>query len=310
MTKSYDSICCFRNSEYSKNKRLLWEITTSCNLDCEFCHRSNNISNGIAFKEIVKILPFIKGLDIKEIIISGGEPLLREDIFEIIKVFKAENFKVDMCSNGTNITPEVASKLREVLSEISISIDSSVSLIHDSLRNRNGAWQKTVLGIKTLQRYGLEIHTISLVNLITLNDIENTVKFLNDLGLSSIAFIGNIPIGTGFNQLVSAETQALLRSKLKKLREEYPDITINTKELIENLMKTSCKAGEYIYGLDVDMVLKPCILQGRAGGIDLKRLENRTMDVVEKLKTIKERTLQISNGQGFCPGSRLLNSKI
>ena len=104
MSNSYDSICCFRGSDHSSNKRLLWEITTTCNLSCDFCHRNRDIDYGPKIERIKEIIPFIKEISIKEIIISGGEPLLREDIYEIINTLKEEGFKIDMCTNGTTIT--------------------------------------------------------------------------------------------------------------------------------------------------------------------------------------------------------------
>lgn len=307
MTDSYDSICCFHGSGHLPNKRLLWEITTACNLSCSFCHRTNNIDYGPEIKKIKEILPFLKKVGIKEIIISGGEPLLRNDIYNILELLKKEEFKVDMCTNGTNITSDISTKLSHILSEISVSIDSYVPSKHDSMRGKKGAWYSTISGIQVLQKAGLAVHSISLVNNDSFEDIENNVKFLYEIGILSMSFIGNIPIGTKTNILISEEHQKILRATFKKMRNTYSDIVINTKELIREEGMTSCMAGENIYGLDVNLIFKPCILQRNVVGIDLKKKENLLLDVVEKFKEMRSVLQNTSSGQGFCPGSRLLN---
>lgn len=309
MKQSYDSICCFRSNN-SVNKRLLWEITTKCNLFCGFCHRTDKSSYDTDFNHIKNILPFLKQIGIKEIIISGGEPLLRGDIFMIIQTLKEEGFEVDMCTNGTMITSKIAFKLSQLLPEISVSIDSNIPSKHDLLRRKSGAWHKTVSGIRILQEYGLKVHSISLVNSSNMIDIEDTVKYLYELGIQSMAFIGYIPIGTGVNDLLSEECQMILKRKLKLLRGKYKSVAINTKELIKESSMKLCKAAQYIYGLDVNMILKPCILQRKAGGVDLIKLVNLTTDVVSsRLTQIKNEILKYNTGQGFCPGSRSINGK-
>lgn len=307
MTGSYDSICCFRGSDHSATKRLLWEITTLCNLRCDFCHRTRYVDYGANLEMIQEIIPFVKAIGIKEIIISGGEPLLRHDIIDIIMLLKEEGFQVDMCTNGTNVTSRNASQLGNILSEISVSIDSATPLIHDLLRGSVGSWNATVSGIRRLRENGLGLHSISIVNKLTFDKIEDTVRFLYEEGVSSIGFIGAIPIGAGTNDLLSEECQRALRTTFGTLRERYPNIAINTKELIRDSSMSRCMAGRLIYGLDVNMVLSPCILQSRAGGIDLKRPENRTLDAIAGLKEISRNASINSTGQGFCPGSQLLN---
>ena len=309
MSKSYDSICCFRGSDNSTDKRLLWEITTACNLSCGFCHRTSEIILGPSISQINEVVPLLKRIGIKEIIISGGEPFLRTDIFDILSLLKKEGFSVDLCTNGTLITNEIAIKLSKVLNEISVSIDSFIPAKHDLLREQSGAWKATVLGIQELIKNNLSVHSISIVNKSTISYINLTVEFLYELGVSSIAFIGNIPIGTGNNYLTSDDNQKKLKKIFKNLRNSFPNISINTKELIKDSTMNSCMAGEIIYGLDVNMIFKPCILHGKAGGIDLKIKKNLTIDVISKLKEIKRKVIDNSGiGQGFCPGSCLLNA--
>jgi len=308
MAKSYDSICCFRGSDKPSAKRLLWEITTICNLSCSFCHRTKEIDYGPDFQRIKDVLPVLKDFGIKEIIISGGEPLLRKDIFDIIDLMKNEGFDVDMCTNGTLITYDIAKKLSEYLTEISVSIDSSFPSNHDALRGKTGAFNSAISGIRSLQKFNVSVHTISIVKSSSINEIKSTVNFLAELGILSMAFIGHIPIGTGINELFTENNQKLLKNIFNELRNTYSDIAINTKELIEDSTMKSCMAGENVFGLDVKMLLKPCILHSKCGGIDINGISNDTVNVENYLRKIKENVL-ITNcsGQGICPGSKFIN---
>ncbi len=308
--RSYDSICCFRGDDSSVTQRLLWEITTRCNLGCPFCHRTIGAAGDITHTDCRTILPFLKAVGIQDVIVSGGEPLLNRDLFLLLRLLKDAGLDVDMCTNGTLVTRLVATRLKAFLTEVSVSIDSHDPAIHDALRGWPGAWQATVAGIRALQEQGLLVHTISLVNARTLGHIQRTAEFLHSLGVGSIAFIGRIPLHAGKNVLLTESHQATIVKTLALLRARHPDIPINSKELVTNATMCQCRAGHYIYGLDVNLTLRPCILLGGIGGVDLRRAEERTLDALLRLREEMGRRLACTTvGQGLCPGSRLLNGR-
>ena len=61
----FDSICCFKNTNNNKKKRVLWEVTTKCNLKCHFCHIKGKRETGPSYKEIEKILKILKSFNIR-----------------------------------------------------------------------------------------------------------------------------------------------------------------------------------------------------------------------------------------------------
>lgn len=207
-TISYDSGCCFRSTARPATRRLLWEITTRCNLSCAFCHRTPGEGHDTPLRHCQAVIPFLRRSGFRGVILSGGEPLLRIDIFDAIDLLASEGLSVDMCTNGTLVTRDVATRLSRVLSEISVSIDSYSAAVHDSLRGRRGAWEATVSGIRVLQERGLQVHTISLTNSKTIEGIAGTVDFLAELGVSSMAFIGQIRTSSGAASRLSEQHRA------------------------------------------------------------------------------------------------------
>jgi MoaA/NifB/PqqE/SkfB family radical SAM enzyme len=302
--KFFDSICCFKKSNDSK-KRLLWEITTRCNLNCPFCHAQNNVLYEPSFKLIKSIVPLLKQIGIEEIIISGGEPFLRNDIFEILLYLKRNLFEVDICTNGTLINIKRAKKLSEILSEISVSVDSFLEKKNDKYRGI-GSWEKTMHGIRCLLDCGIDVHTISILNIDTLDDIEKNISFLSKLGVKSITFIGQISVEDKFNPLISDEIQEYLKEKFKALREVYSNISINTREVFINSGFNKCFAGINLFAISADMNLYPCLLRKDLDYIDLSKNVQGIDDLFRILRT---KVHNIQDGEGICPGSKIFYYK-
>ena len=255
----YDSPCCFRSSEIKKTRRLLWEVTTRCNLSCGFCFRTPGQPGDITPEECERVIPFLNRIGIEDVIISGGEPFLLPWIMEIAHLLKSQGFSVDICTNGTKLTAETVAATGEVFSEVSVSLDSHDAKIHDALRGVPGSWERAVRGIRQLVRRGVQVHSISVVNQRTLPGIVECAKFLSSLGVKSTAFIaqGNAP-NRYFNPLCSPEID-VFRNAISEARAEYPDIQINTKGFPAR-QGFVCPAGDTVFGLDAKKALKPCIL--------------------------------------------------
>lgn len=287
MLKNYDSSCCFRSREESTMRRVCWEITTGCNLNCKFCHRygfDNKYYDVANLSETIKLL---KERHIENIIISGGEPLLQPDIFDIINILFRENFELDICSNGTLITYDIAMKLKQYLSEISISIDGYDSLRHDHMRNSPGCFNKTINGVLTLIKLGFEVHVTTVVDVTFIEQIVKMTDFLVNLGVRSVSYLGLIPINTGQNPLFNSNVQDILLEQLTVSRNKHKNISINSKQLLASA-NCKCGAGDIVWGLGVDgLQLYDCLLTRKRDG--------KTVDDIS---------------QGRCPGSFYLTRKL
>ena len=255
----YDSICCFRSREAGE-MRLLWELTTCCNLDCEFCHRTKPYKYGLSIDEISKLIPVLHEIGVSEIIISGGEPLVRKDIFDIIDLLAKEGFALDLCTNAYAIDETIASELRLRFSEISVSLDSVTEDIHNNMRNKGDAYKKTIEGIKCLLREGISVHVTVLINEVSISHMERTITFLHSIGIKSIALIGEIPVHGGEYYILHDDVQLYLATMIEMIRGKYPDLELNTKEIFPQKGYCNCPAGKTVMSIDVNGYLSPCIL--------------------------------------------------
>lgn len=142
---------------------LTWEITSECNLRCSHCYYYNQKEkfdsiNDLSTEQIMTILDDIIEMGVINIILTGGEALLRKDIFEIIHKIKANNISIKLSSNGVLITKEIAKRLSTLLNpemdDIQISLDGACDLTHDKTRGK-GNFNKTIQGIKNLVEFGI-----------------------------------------------------------------------------------------------------------------------------------------------------------
>ena len=121
---------------------VAWEITRSCNLFCAHCRGSASAaqySGELSTEECFRLIDQILEVGKPIIILTGGEPLARSDVFAIGKYAVANGLRVVMGTNGTLITEEVAAKLKEVpVSRIGISLDFPVAELQDNFRGQAG----------------------------------------------------------------------------------------------------------------------------------------------------------------------------
>lgn len=278
--KNYDGGCCFRSSPHASEVRVLWELTTSCNLLCDWCHTKNISSSILSFKNIQLGLKRLRDFKVKDIIFSGGEPLLRHDIFDILNIAKDTGFEIDLCTNATLVDDYIAKQLNNVLSEISISLDSSIEAKHDRIRGVPGCFEQTIRGIKLLKNLGLEIHIISLYCNETANNVEELLLFIDELEINSITFLGLIPIeGITTKQILSRNNRTSIINCLEKYRRMFPQIAINTKKIIKDDCGKLCSAGDSILGINSGGTLLPCIMNKTMFGIQYEEWVNSTLSL-------------------------------
>ena len=188
--------------EQHKLKDLFLELTLQCNLGCYHCGSrcEKNKQDAVPTEMLIHVLNRVKetyGIDGIRIDITGGEPLLREDFFDIMKAIHELGFHFGMTSNATLITKEVAQKLHDVgLNAIAVSIDG-VESTHDRLRGMNGAYKKAMTGIQNLIDVGgfdhLNITTV--VNHETIHELDALYDIILDIDVDSWRIAGLEPIG-------------------------------------------------------------------------------------------------------------------
>ncbi|MFC2050158.1 radical SAM protein [Chloroflexota bacterium] len=155
-----------------------WEITRSCNLLCAHCRSSStagNYEDELSAEECLCLIDRIVEVGKPVLILTGGEPLLRQDLFQIAGYAVSKGLRVVMGTNGTLITENVAAKLKETpISRVAVSIDFPTNELQDKFRGKAGAFEAAVSGIARLRQAGVEVQINSTIT-------KLNVKYLNEL---------------------------------------------------------------------------------------------------------------------------------
>lgn len=174
---------------------LFFEITDRCNLKCMHCG-SNCTSEGscLTIDDIKAALRSVSK-DKPMICLTGGEPMLHPDFFEIANCVSDMGFLWGMTTNATLIDDAAARRLKQAgLGTVSVSLDG-MEHSHDLFRRQNGAWSRAVRGLKALKNAGIEPQVTTVLHRENFRELEVLYDFLCDMGITSWRPINVEPIG-------------------------------------------------------------------------------------------------------------------
>ena len=174
-------------------------LTNRCNLKCEYCYASagdeNNKIKEMSLENYKAIFDELDEINVHRISLSGGEPFVRNDFFEILEEAGKHKFAIIINTNGTLITEEIANKLRDCrFDRICVTIDGSCSNVHDSIRGK-GSFVKAIQGVKMLQKYRLPVSTLFTLNEKNIDDLINTIRLNESLGINYMSVMVMCPTG-------------------------------------------------------------------------------------------------------------------
>ncbi len=182
-----------------KLQLVAWEITRRCNLFCDHCRAAaeDTAYEGELFtEECFGIIDSILEVGTPILILTGGEPLLRPDIFEIGKCASEKGLRVVLGTNGTVITEEIATRLAEIpIARIGVSLDFPTVELQDKFRGKSGAFESAIEGIRKARKAGIDIQinsTITKMNAPYLDELLNLA-----LELDAVAFHPFMLVPTG-----------------------------------------------------------------------------------------------------------------
>ena len=205
-------------------RMVAWEVTRSCNLACGHCRASalcGPYEGELGTKECLRILDEIAAVGKPVIILTGGEPLLRADIYEIAAYGSSLGLRMVLATNGTFVTEAVAKKLIESgIRRVSISLDGPDAASHDSFRGVPGAFAEALAGIEALKKAGLEFQintTITQVNLARIREIHDLA---HRIGAAAHQIFLLVPTGRGRELAEQAITPLAYEETLNWFYEE------------------------------------------------------------------------------------------
>lgn len=180
---------------------IAWEVTRTCNLSCVHCRASSEVgpySGELSTEEGIRFLSDIASFSQPIIIMTGGEPLLRADIFDLASHGSSLGLKMVMSSNGTMLTEEWVGKIDDAgVKRLSISLDGASSEIHDKFRMVEGAFEGAVRGIELIKKSGLEFQVNTTITQYNLSELPAIQELACRLGAAAHHIFLLVPTGRG-----------------------------------------------------------------------------------------------------------------
>lgn len=190
---------------------VAWETTRNCNLSCIHCRASAThgpYSGELDTQAAFNLLDEVASVGNPIIILTGGEPLLRNDIFDIAAYGTSKNLRMVMAVNGTLVTPQIVSRMLESgIRRISVSIDGGTEESHDSFRGVKGAFAGALEGLRNAKKAGLEFQINTTITKSNLRQIPAILKLAESIGAVAHHIFLLVPTGRG-KYLIGQEIDA------------------------------------------------------------------------------------------------------
>lgn len=183
-------------------------VTYKCNLACRFCYASCGCTKGKVEKELSTqklkdIISIIRNeAKVPSISFTGGEPLLRDDLPQLIKHAKGLGMWTNLITNGTLMTKDKADNLKKAgLDSVQISLEAADEGLHDYIVDKKGAFNKTIAGIKTLIDSEIRVHTNTTITNLNKDYLKEILLIVKDLKLDKFSMNMLMPEGSALNNL-------------------------------------------------------------------------------------------------------------
>jgi len=235
------------------------QITHRCNFKCEICDfwKIEHLKEReLTLKEIEIITDKLSAFGTLVISLAGGEPMIREDLLDIISIIARKHFPI-MITNGWYITPENARSLWTAgLQEISVSVDYAKPDAHDTQRGMPGSFNKAIEALELLNKNRSSprnrVHMISVLMEDNVDEIEELIQLSKKIGVTYMVNLYSYQRGKKNERLPKKK----LTQHLLNLKKEYPHFVSLTSYLnkIDDAILAggigNCQAGKYYMNID------------------------------------------------------------
>lgn len=204
---------------------VVWNITRTCNLKCVHCYsdsEAKSYEGEMTADEALRVLDDLAAFRVPAVLFSGGEPLIRSDIFELIAYARSKGLHVVLSTNGTLIAPEIARRLVALkLAYVGISLDSSEPEVHDRFRGVPGAFARTMQGFRNCVEAGQKVGLRLTLSRPTFENLDGVFDFIERERINRACFYHLVPTGRGKRvlDLSSAESRLAMDTILRHTRD-------------------------------------------------------------------------------------------
>ncbi len=185
----------------SKPRLIFWEVTKGCNLRCIHCRASatelsspSDLPTDRALDIITQIAAYASPI----LVLSGGEPLYRRDIFQLARFATDKGLRVALATNGTMVTKQLARRIVDAgVRRVSISLDGADALTHDTFRGIPGAFDAAVYGLRNLKQLGMSVQINMTIARHNARQLPDVLELARGLGADALHTFLLVPVGCG-----------------------------------------------------------------------------------------------------------------
>jgi SynChlorMet cassette radical SAM/SPASM protein ScmE len=215
-------------SELSAPISVFLNLTNRCNLRCLHCSASagNSLQDELSTGEWLALIQRLSELKVFKVTVTGGEPLLRPDLVELLDALGQRRIVFTINTNATLVSDELAEKLAgfRLLKALGVSLDGSSAAVHDRLRGGQ-AFESATRGIESLLRHGLRVGISAVVTKLNYHDLGKMIDLARALGVGSIAFTSLHPVGRAAehngNLYLSPDERKMVGQQLAELKARH-----------------------------------------------------------------------------------------
>jgi len=199
---------------------VIWNMTQSCNLNCRHCYASSDgkeYSGEMTTGEGVKFLEDLAEFKVPVILFSGGEPLLREDFFEMADMASRLGMRATISTNGTLITRDMAKSIKNRgISYVGISLDG-IGELNDRFRGKKGAFEEALEGIRACREVGQKVGLRFTINRHNFQQIDDIFHLVKEEGIPRVCFYHLVYSGRGKEMMEEDISHEETREVLDKI---------------------------------------------------------------------------------------------
>jgi radical SAM protein with 4Fe4S-binding SPASM domain len=185
----------------NKPRLIFWEVTKGCNLRCIHCRATaTELSSptDLPTRTALEIIDQIAAAANPILVLSGGEPLYRSDIFQLARYATDKGLRVALATNGTLVTKDVARMIVDSgVRRVSISLDGADSITHDTFRGIPGAFDAAVHGLRNLKALAMSVQINMTIARHNAHQLPDVLQLARNLGADALHTFLLVPVGCG-----------------------------------------------------------------------------------------------------------------
>jgi radical SAM protein with 4Fe4S-binding SPASM domain len=212
---------------------VVWDITYACNLKCKHCYANAGkpLNDELTTKQAKQVIDTLDKACVPIIAFSGGEPLVRNDIFALTRYAADKGIYVAVATNGTLITKKKAQEMKKArINFTQISLDGATAQTHDTFRGIKGVYNKTIRGIQNCVNEGFFVNIATTATKQNYQEIPKIISLCETFNVNWFMIYNFVPTGRGkfisTNDLSPQEREQALRVLWEKLKQGKGNVNV------------------------------------------------------------------------------------